>query len=175
MPEHRDGTPAVFRELESFLWHDFDDGLAAWLAWLRRRNLGPAGAAASASFPDAMRLHTALRTLQAANTDPQGGGCDEVTAHQALNRLIGRLKVRPFVETGGGVRLTSPDASDPVGPLLIEALETMCLGLWQRFKLCREPTCRASFYDTSKASRKIWCEMLTCGSQNKMRRYRARS
>jgi len=62
---------------------------------------------------------------------------------------------------------------EPAALLLIEALEAMRLGLWRRFKLCREATCRASFYDASKAAGKVWCEMTTCGSRNKMRRYRA--
>ena len=53
--------------------------------------------------------------------------------------------------------------------------DAMQAGQWRRFKLCRDPSCRASFYDASKAAAKNWCAMQTCGSRNKMRRYRARS
>ena len=174
MPEHRDGTPPAFRELESFLWHDFGDGLAGWLAWLRRRS-HLAGEAALVSFADAKRLHAALRTLQAANADPARLATDGMSAHGTLNRLTAQTGIHPFIDAGGIVALTASDAGDPVALLLIEALEAMRLGVWRRFKLCRETTCRASFYDVSKGAGKVWCDMATCGSRDKMRRYRARN
>ena len=65
------------------------------------------------------------------------------------------------------------DPVDPVAPLLVLALEAIRADAWRRFKLCREPGCRASFFDSSKATAKTWCAMRTCGSRNKMRRYRA--
>jgi predicted RNA-binding Zn ribbon-like protein len=51
----------------------------------------------------------------------------------------------------------------------------MQMGDWGRFKLCRDPACCASYYDASKSAAKTWCSMETCGSRNKMRRYRAKS
>jgi predicted RNA-binding Zn ribbon-like protein len=54
------------------------------------------------------------------------------------------------------------------------ALEALQSGIWRRFKLCHDPTSRASYYDVSKAAAKTWCSMETCDSRNKMRRYRAK-
>ena len=71
------------------------------------------------------------------------------------------------------VRLVPADPADALAPLLVRALEAMQADAWRRFKLCREPSCRASFFDASKAATRTWCAMRTCGSRNKMRRYRA--
>ncbi len=39
---------------------------------------------------------------------------------------------------------------------------------------CRNPRCRWLFLDTSPGHRRLWCDMTTCGSRTKMRRYRRR-
>lgn len=173
MPEHRAGTPAAYRELESFLWHDFAGGLDDWAAWLRHRGaraLDPASSVAAA-----MRLHAALRTLEAGHGDREDSQHDAAAARRVLNDLVAEVDIRPQIDLAGHVHLVASDASAPVAVLLHETLEAMSAGAWRRFKLCREPSCRASYYDVSKAAAKLWCEMTTCGSRNKMRRYRARA
>jgi predicted RNA-binding Zn ribbon-like protein len=170
MPEHRDGTPEELRLLESFLWHDFDAGEAAWAAWLRHRGLA---VRARAAFADARMLHAALQDLQAVNAGLRGEA-EGRRARQHLNGLIDAFDIRPRVAADGGVALMAPGAAGPVAELLVAALGAMQSGAWRRFKLCREAACHASFYDASKAAGKIWCDMGSCGSQNKMRRYRAR-
>ena len=172
MPEHRDGTPAAYRELESFLWHDFAGGLDDWAAWLRHR--GDRASDPASSLAAAMRLHAALRTIEAAHGTHEDAQHATAAARQVFNELVVELDIRPQIDPAGVVRLTATDASAPVAILLHEALAAMSADAWRRFKLCREPSCRASFYDASKPAAKLWCEMTTCGSRNKMRRYRAR-
>ncbi len=173
MPEHRAGTPADYRELESFLWHDFDGGSEPWAAWLRHRGAWHADAADSLAA--AMHLHAALRTLEATNGGAEAGSpAAETVAREALNGLVAAFDLRPQVDPAGGVRLVAGDDGAPVAMLLRQALEAMRAGHWRRFKLCRDPGCSTSFYDASKPAAKLWCEMTTCGSRNKMRRYRAR-
>lgn len=174
MPEHRDGTPAAYRHLESFLWHDFDAGPGAWRDWLAHRGLAANGVDAPASLVTALQLHAALRALQAFNASPREAATEAGAARGGLNRLVALHGVHPCVDGEGEVRLVPADTADPGALLLTEALEAMRLGLWRRFKLCREPTCRASFFDASKPAGKIWCDMASCGSRNKMRQYRAR-
>ncbi len=43
-----------------------------------------------------------------------------------------------------------------------------------RLQRCASPTCRWLFLDRSKNHSRVWCEMASCGSRAKMRRYRDR-
>ncbi len=170
MPEHGEGTPEQWRRLESFLWHDLDNP-EDWSRWAARILPDLAAGAAEAGLADAMRLHAALRSLQAANS---GIAADTAASRTTLNRLVVEHDIRPRLDGHGTPRLVPASPIDPVAPLLVLALEAMQADAWRRFKLCREPSCRASFFDGSKATAKTWCAMRTCGSRNKMRRYRDR-
>ena len=44
----------------------------------------------------------------------------------------------------------------------------------RRLKLCRNPVCRAAFYDQSKNGSKIWHDMARCGTPLHVREYRKR-
>lgn len=167
MPEHRTETPERLAGLESFLWHDFDAGPDDWRRWLRRKLPDVGDEAARGSFDDAMRLHRALRGLQAAES-PEA-------SRESFDRLVASCVIRPSLARDGRLAFVAPDPEGPMARILIWALDAMQAGQWRRFKLCRDPSCRASFYDASKAAAKNWCAMQTCGSRNKMRRYRARS
>ncbi len=165
MPEHGEATPERWRLLESFLWHDLDTP-EDWIRWATRT---VPDRAAEAGYPDAKRLHAALRSLQAGNSGIAAGMEEPRTT---LNRLVVGHDIRPCLDGHGTLRLVPHDPADPVAALLILALQAMQADAWRRFKLCREPTCSTSFFDSSKATARIWCAMQTCGSRNKMRRYR---
>lgn len=171
MPEHRTGTPSALSDLESFLWHDFELGLTDWTAWVQRKTPDLSGTVTPESFLHAMRLHRALRTLQATNS---GLGGEEHAALETINQLITAFQIRPQLRLDRTLPLVSTGSPGPGAHLLTTALETLRSGEWRRFKLCRDPSCRASYYDASKAAVKTWCSMGTCGSRNKMRRYRER-
>ena len=174
MPEHRPETPAKYRYLESFLWHDFEAGRSDWKVWLHRKLPGHSPAVAAATFQRAMQLHAALRSLQAANSGMQIGN-ELIAGREMLNRLIVLYRIEPCLGEDGQISLATNKPADPVASLVLMVLDALQSGLWRRFKLCHEPTCRASYYDASKAAAKTWCSMQTCGSRNKMKRYRARS
>ena len=53
-PEHCGATPPACRHPASFVWHDFGDQPAEWLAWLRHRSFELGAAAEAASFDHAM-------------------------------------------------------------------------------------------------------------------------
>jgi predicted RNA-binding Zn ribbon-like protein len=42
---------------------------------------------------------------------------------------------------------------------------------WQRLKVCREPRCRAAFYDGSRNGSGVWCSMSACGAAAKQRAF----
>ena len=173
MPEHGAATPAGLAALESFLWRDFEAGGQDWRAWVRRELPDLPDAAAEAAFHQAMRLHDALRVLQAANSGISSH--EPAATPEALNRLIAHCRIRPRLDQDGVFRLASDRPADPVARLVLAVLDAMRSGAWRRFKLCRDPTCSASYYDASKAAARSWCSMETCGSRDKMRRYRARA
>lgn len=171
MPEHRPGTPEAYVTLESFLWWDFRDA-SDWAEWAHKRGLAPERDATAAMFAEAQVLQQALRKLEAANN----GAAPDPGAVEKLNKLIDKLQLRPRISASGDVALASAQVRNegPIAALLITALDAMGEGIWNRFKLCRDPTCAASFYDASRNATKVWCSMNLCGSRNKMRRFRER-
>jgi predicted RNA-binding Zn ribbon-like protein len=42
---------------------------------------------------------------------------------------------------------------------------------WDRLKVCRDPRCRAAFYDVSRNGSGVWCSMSTCGAAAKQRAF----
>ena len=60
MPEHREGTPAEYVLLESFLWRDFEMP-AEWDAWVRARGLTPGADADDVVADAADTFFTSLR------------------------------------------------------------------------------------------------------------------
>lgn len=167
MPEHRDGTPAPLRDLESFLWRDFSDP-ECWTAWAAER--GRSGQASATSFNDAVRVQQALRTLEAANN----GMPVAPVVVQELERAMADHDIRPRLSLDGGLTFEQVAADDPVGYILSLTAQAMIDGAWSRFKLCRDEACRASYFDATRNGTKTWCSMQTCGSKNKMRRLRAK-
>jgi predicted RNA-binding Zn ribbon-like protein len=57
---------------------------------------------------------------------------------------------------------------------LIEVMEAQRVDTWRRLKTCREPLCRAAFYDHSKNNSKVWHDVQICGNAVNLRAYRAR-
>lgn len=165
MPEHRTTTPDDLRDLESFLWWDFDRA-ELWTQWMQARGF-PLDAS---SYAEAVEVQRHLRALEAANN---GGRVDPAT-FAALDQFVAAHELRPRFGSAGELDPAAPRAGDPIGRVLALAVRSMLQGRWARFKLCREPTCRASYFDASKNASKTWCSMDSCGARHKMRRYRAR-
>ena len=57
---------------------------------------------------------------------------------------------------------------------LIEVMEAQRVDTWRRLKTCREPLCRAAFYDRSRNNSRVWHDVHTCGNAVNLRAYRAR-
>jgi predicted RNA-binding Zn ribbon-like protein len=172
MPEHRPGTPDRYYVLESFLWRDFAS-VDEWVEWTQAHHIARTATSTRDIFEQAIELQTALRSLEAANS----GEPIDNSAATVLNELIDKLDLRPSIQRTGEVKLmasTGAGRQAPIGEVLVMALDAMSSGDWLRFKLCRDPGCRASFYDASRNGTKTWCSMEECGSRNKMRRLRER-
>ena len=166
MPEHGPDTPTGLRDLESFLWHDFEQE-NDWRDWLIRRGwpLAPS------SYLPALAAQRVLRGLEGSNN-----GLDSLPdADKQFNGLLRMHELSPTYTFETGLALLATDATDPVARLLQQAVVAMLNGVWPRFKICRDALCRASFYDATRNGSRTWCSMDTCGSRNKMRRFRTRT
>lgn len=69
-------------------------------------------------------------------------------------------------------------ADDPTGEALARLVEpflgVVASGTTGRLRVCANDDCRWAFEDTSRAGRRRWCDMTSCGNVAKARRYRAR-
>ena len=67
---------------------------------------------------------------------------------------------------------------DPVDDALARLADPLVTELTaghpERIKVCASDTCDWIFYDTSRTSRRRWCDMATCGNRAKAARHRAR-
>jgi predicted RNA-binding Zn ribbon-like protein len=103
-------------------------------------------------------------------------------ADTALKTLNGLLDRSPSVELraapdGVEVAHRHPD-DDPTGEALARIaaplVEAIAEHQTARFRVCANDTCRWVFEDESRAGRRRWCDMSSCGNRAKVRRYRER-
>ena len=53
-------------------------------------------------------------------------------------------------------------------------VEAIAAGETVAFRICANDACRWVFEDTSRAGRRRWCDMASCGNRAKVRRYRSK-
>ena len=67
---------------------------------------------------------------------------------------------------------------DPTGEALARVIEplveVLATGETDRFRICANDACRWVFEDRSRAGRRRWCDMTSCGNRAKVRRYRSK-
>lgn len=125
------------------------------------------------------RVHAArgaLRTVwdaQVEGDEPPQSALDIVNA---VLREAPRIELVPGDGCCGiGHRHT---ADDPVGEVLARLaqpfVEAVAAGTTDRFRICANDGCRWVFEDTSRAGRRRWCDMSSCGNRAKVRRYRSK-
>jgi len=154
--------------------------LADLLGTAERQKLAAAARAApdraAAALERAKWLREALHDLLAARVD------GAPTPRAALDRLdsdwkeaIGRTRLTAaagaispqLTETGSGLELVADRLAFAAVPLLAD----LPAG---RLRRCAGPRCGWIFIDASKAGRRIWCDMATCGNAAKSRRHYGR-
>lgn len=126
-----------------------------------------------------MRVHVAraaLRAIWDAEVEHR------IPDQRALDTVNAVLREAPRIELvagddccGIGHRHT---ADDPVGEALAGVLgplvRAIATGETGRFRICANDGCRWVFEDTSRAGRRRWCDMSSCGNRAKVRRFRSR-
>ena len=118
---------------------------------------------------------TALRDVARAvahEEAPPRSAIDEVN-----RTLAGRERIE-LVAADDGVRLGHSHVGDAVDDLLARIAEPIVReignGHDDRIRICANDTCRWIFYDESRAGRRRWCDMATCGNRAKAKRHRDR-
>jgi predicted RNA-binding Zn ribbon-like protein len=143
--------------------------------------LGELGSAQAWAKRNGVRapLHAAdLESIVAARETIRAFLCDrdDDDARAGLNCLAAATLGPPAVGTSGELTFGQPDgpAGTLVGPALGALLSDGLTGDGRRLKACAAPDCRWIFFDRSRASNGLWCDMDVCGARHKMRRYRTR-
>ena len=95
-----------------------------------------------------------------------------------VNHTLGARERIQLVAADVGVRLGHTHVGDSVDDVLARIAEPIVreigAGHDDRIRICANDTCRWIFYDESRAGRRRWCDMATCGNRAKARRHRAR-
>ncbi len=100
-------------------------------------------------------------------------------ALEMLNTLLDRGPRVELRGTADGVEVSHrhPD-DDPTGEALARIatplVEAIAEDRTARFRVCANDECRWVFEDESRAGRRRWCDMSSCGNRAKVRRYRER-
>ena len=100
------------------------------------------------------------------------------TAIAEVNRAIqGRERVE-LVQAPDGVSVGHSHVGDPLDDALARLTDPLVreisTGNADRVRICANDTCRWVFFDESRAARRRWCDMATCGNRAKAARHRAR-
>jgi predicted RNA-binding Zn ribbon-like protein len=106
-------------------------------------------------------------------------------ALDTVNRALHARQVIELVPSTAGsdgscsVHVDHRHVGDPVDDALARLADPLVLELTaghpERIKICDSETCSWVFYDTSRTSRRRWCDMSTCGNRAKAARHRARA
>lgn len=141
--------------------------------WLAEHRIAVPAAGLTTTDLDALHgLRAALRGLLLSNN----GGESHAQDLQVLNGVIRESGLHPTFGPGCVIDIEIPAAGFVASLATIVAivLQASAAGTWSRLKACPQDACNYAFYDRTKPNSRTWCSMSRCGSQAKMRTYRAR-
>lgn len=124
------------------------------------------------------RVISRIFTSLAGSTEPASGDLEFLNG--SLSRALTRLALTPaHTGDGPGFRWTwrggGRDYLDAMlWPVARDAAELLVGQDPARIRLCAGPACERLFVDRSKAGRRRWCQMQTCGNRAKARRHAGR-
>jgi predicted RNA-binding Zn ribbon-like protein len=96
-----------------------------------------------------------------------------------VNRAIQSRERVELVKEADGVSIGHSHVGDPLDDALARLADPLVAeiqnGRGDRVRICANDTCQWVFFDESRAGRRRWCDMSTCGNQAKAARHRARA
>jgi predicted RNA-binding Zn ribbon-like protein len=140
--------------------------------WCREHGVDVAdGEVSTADVELALVVREGMRAALARHNDAEQPA--DAAARERLDQVASDLHLHVTLD-GGRPRL-QPREVAPVRHLMATLLAAAVLAdqdrTWQRLKVCREPRCRAAFYDTSRNNSGVWCSMSACGAAAKQRAF----
>jgi predicted RNA-binding Zn ribbon-like protein len=150
------------------------DGAVRWFA---ERGLVHAESieASGATLNRIRSVRAALREVTDAVVD---GRTPRVNALDTINDAMRARAATELVVGPDGVGVGHRHVGDPVDDALARISEPLVTELSaghpERIRICASDTCAWIFYDESRAGRRRWCDMATCGNRAKAARHRAR-
>ena len=146
--------------------------------WLADRGLIHAGAAApheAAALERIRSVREALREVAHAVAEHRGA---DAAAIAEVNRAIQARERVELVAESDGVSVGHSHVGDPLDDALARLADPLVheisTGNADRVRICANDTCQWVFFDESRAARRRWCDMATCGNRAKAARHRAR-
>ena len=150
------------------------------LGWLLERDLLHADMAPKADDWGVLgrirEVRAAFRELVDASVEGRSPSPESVAT---VNELLGSRQVPAIEATREGLRLSHRHIAPPVDEALAGLADALVSKLasddTDRFRVCANDQCRWAFYDESRAGRRRWCDMSSCGNRAKAARHRART
>ena len=138
---------------------------------------------AADAHTSAMEFRWTLKRLVGAVADGSGDGTAARAALDELNWFVAESfpHARLELATGGAPRPQWTWARDPerldalLWPIVRSAAELLASTDPSRLRVCPGPDCGWVYVDRSRNGLRRWCEMSTCGTDEKTRRRRERS
>jgi predicted RNA-binding Zn ribbon-like protein len=160
----------------------FDDA-AHWLSdrGICHENLAPSALAASGRTQDdalerVRSVREALREVADAVAHDRPPTDDALAE---VNRAIRARERVELVRETDGVSVGHSHVGDPLDDALARLADPLVheiqSGRAERVRICANDTCRWVFFDESRAGRRRWCDMASCGNRAKAARHRARA
>ena len=147
------------------------DGAGKTADWLRARDL--LGESETATVDELRRLARLRAALTSLVAEAAGAPADPRT-RPFINDAGRTVGLHVDVRDDGTVGLAAGGSGvdRATGELLAAFYRLDVRGELGRLKACK--ACGWAFHDRSKNRSRVWCEMATCGSQEKSRAYRRR-
>lgn len=136
----------------------------------------PKGSSAADALERIRSVRRAMREV--ADAVAHGRPADRAALVEVNRALQARERIE-LVPAGDGVSIGHSHVGDPIDDALARLAEPLVAeiraGRTDRVRICADDTCRWVFHDDSRAGRRRWCNMATCGNRAKAARHRARA
>ena len=146
-----------------------------WLADRGLIHVDAASADGSRALARVRSVREALREVAHAVAERRVA---DAAAIAEVNRAIQARERVELVAESDGVSVGHSHVGDPIDDALARLADPLvheiAHGNGDRVRICANDTCQWVFFDESRAARRRWCDMATCGNRAKAARHRAR-
>lgn len=150
------------------------------LAWLSRAGVAVGPVNTSLDHQALLTKAVALRALarRLIGRRKLGEGLDDVGG---LNAYLHAYNTTPHLGIDSGHQLVlsrrpcGDSTASVLGPIAQAVAELLVEGNFDLVKQCEHPDCILWFYDRTKAHKRRWCSMASCGNRHKAAQFRKRS